>query len=247
MRTVFAGLLLTLTFPCVADTYQTLYEMAGWPDQQAHFQGALLATQQRYQTSLPTVLFETLRQNSNQRFAPQAVDSRALQALRTSLSNPQPALSFYQSSLGQRIVAAEVAASTSARLSQYADGLPRLQVSSARQQLIHQLAQVLPVSALSAEVSLALTGMAADSLSQMLPGLLSGNSTQALLETQRQRMIQQIDVDNTLLHVYHPLSDSELTQYLRFAASTEGQAYYQAAIQAVRAGLAVDLQVPTDS
>ncbi len=83
--------------------------------------------------------------------------------------------------------------------------------------------------------------MAADSLSQMLPGLFGGDTTQAMLNGQRQRLMEQIgaDLDNTLLHVYRELSDPELEEFVEFAQSSAGQAYYQAALAAIRAGLAV--------
>ncbi|MBF2997137.1 hypothetical protein HKT22_30230, partial [Pseudomonas aeruginosa] len=96
--------------------------------------------------------------------------------------------------------------------------------------------------------SLALAGVAADSLSQMLPGLpglLGGGQTGQLLEGQRQRLVQQIgaDLENTLLYVYRDLSDAELTQYVNFAESPAGRSYYQAALAALKAGLAVDQAV----
>ncbi|MNR68358.1 hypothetical protein D3C85_1928680 [compost metagenome] len=47
------------------------------------------------------------------------------------------------------------------------------------------------------------------------------------------------DLDNTLLYVYRELSDPELEEFVTFAESADGKAYYQAALAAVRAGLAV--------
>ena len=46
-------------------------------------------------------------------------------------------------------------------------------------------------------------------------------------------------MNNTLLYVYRDLSDEELEEFATFAESTEGKAYYQAALAAIRAGLAV--------
>ncbi|CAN1605769.1 protein of unknown function [Pseudomonas mediterranea] len=53
--------------------------------------------------------------------------------------------------------------------------------------------------------------------------------------------MEQIDADlsNTLLYVYRDLTDTELEKFSTFAESAEGQAYYQAALAAIRAGLAV--------
>jgi len=90
-------------------------------------------------------------------------------------------------------------------------------------------------------VSLAIAGVAADSLSQMIPGLLGGGQAQGMLNGQRERLMQQIgnDLNNTLLYVYRDLSDPELEEFATFAESPEGKAYYQAALAAIRAGLAV--------
>lgn len=243
MRAFLTCVLLTLSFSSFADTYQELYETAGWTEQRANFSDALTAAQQRYKDTLPPAVFQTLVTNSNRRFASHAIDQRAQQALREHLAEPQPALEFFQSTLGRKIVSAEVLAARREQLAQHASGLPRMEAGSNRQLLIRHLAQALPASEAGAEVSLALAGVAADSLSQMIPGLLGGNQAQSLLSSQRQRMIEQIegDLDNTLLYVYRDLSDAELEQYLEFARSDDGKAYYQAALQALRAGLAVGM------
>ena len=152
----------------------------------------------------------------------------------------------YQSSLPPAVYQAlvnnaEVRASGREQLAQHANGLPRVEADATRRLLIRHLAQALPAEEAGAEVSLALAGVAADSLSQMLPGLLGGDTAQAMLHSQRQRLMEQIgaDLDNTLLHVYRELSDPELEEFVEFAQSSEGQAYYQAALAALRAGLAV--------
>lgn len=241
MRALLACVLLTFSLASLADSYTELYETAGWKDQRANFADALTAAQQRYKSTLPPAIFQALVNNSNRRFAADAIDRRALQALRENLEEPQPALEFFQSPLGRKIVAAEVLAGRSEQLAKYENGLPRVEAGSNRQLLIRHLAQALPASEAGAEVSLALAGVAADSLDQMLPGILGSGQTQSLLESQRERLIQQMenDLDNTLLYVYRDLSDAELEQYLEFANSSEGKAYYQAALQALRAGLAV--------
>ena len=76
----------------------------------------------------------------------------------------------------------------------------------------------------------------------MIPGLLGGGQAQGMLDGQRQRMKQQIEgnIDNTLLHVYSELSDPELEEYVTFAESPDGKQYYQAALAALRAGLAAN-------
>ena len=249
MRALLAFALLSISLVCRADVYSDLYETAGWPDQRANFTDALTAVQQRYKDTLPAAVYQALVDNSNRRFAAEAIDSRAQQALREQLAEPQPALAFFQSELGRKIVAAEVLAGRREQLARYANGLPRIEAGSNRQLLIRHLAQALPASEAGAEVSLALAGVAADSLSQMLPGILASGQAQSLLNSQRDRLREQIegDLDNTLLYIYRELSDAELEQYLDFARSAAGQAYYQAALQAVRKGLAVGRELTEPS
>lgn len=241
MRRLCVVLLLFCALPAWADNFDQLYKAAGWPQQRAHFNDALKAAQQRYQANLPPAVFQALVNNSNQRFAPQAVDQRAAQRMRETLKDPTPALQFFQSPLGRKIVNAELTATRADQLAKHAQGLPVIQADSTRQLLIGHLAQALPAKQAGAEVSLALAGVAADSLSQMIPGLLGGGQAQGMLEGQRERLMAQIaaDLNNTLLYVYRDLSDPELEQFASFAESPQGRAYYQAALAAIKAGLAV--------
>ena len=128
-----------------------------------------------------------------------------------------------------------------ARPHQHAQGLPRMEADATRQLLINHLSRALPAREAGAEVSLAIAGVAADSLSSMIPGLLGGGQAQSMLNSQRQRLMDQIggELDNTLLYVYRDLSDPELEEFVTFAQSPDGKTYYQAALAAVRAGLAV--------
>ncbi|AZC25414.1 DUF2059 domain-containing protein [Pseudomonas sessilinigenes] len=241
MRRLLFSLLILCTMPAWADSHDQLYKVAGWEQQRAHFSDALNAAQQRYQNSLPPAVYQALVDNSNQRFAPQAVDNRAEEQLRQHLADPAPALNFFQSPLGRKIVAAELLATRRDQLAKNAQGLPKMQASDNRQLIIGHLAQALPAREAGAEVTLAIAGVAADSLSQMIPGLLGNGQAQGMLNGQRQRLMQQIgaDLNNTLLYVYRDLSDTELEEFATFAESAEGKAYYQAALAAIRAGLAV--------
>ncbi|MCY1329185.1 hypothetical protein D9M68_129760 [compost metagenome] len=240
MRVLLAFTLLMLGMPALADDYQRLYQAAGWPEQRAHFNDALHAAQKRYQANLPPALYQTLVDNSNRRFAPAEVDQRALGSLRQNLADSSAALAFFESPLGRKVTAAETFATRSDQLAQHANGLPRQPASEQRRQLVRRLGEVLPAREAGAEVSLALAAVAADSLSQMLPGLLG--QPQQMLEGQRQKLMGQIgaDLDNTLLYVYRGLSDGELAQFADFAESPAGRDYYRAALSALRAGLAVD-------
>lgn len=240
MRTFLAAVLLMFTLPSFADSYIDLYQAGGWPQQRAHFRDALSGAQQRYRNSLPPTIYQALVDNSNQRFTAAGIDQRALASLRQ-LSDPQPALRFFQSPLGRKIINAEVLATQREQLAQYANGVPRSQAGATRRQLIGQLAQALPAKEAGAEVSLALASVAADSLSQMLPGLLGGGQAQTMLDNQRQRLMEQVasDLDNSLLFVYRELSEPELQAFVSFAQSNDGKAYYQAALAALRTGLAV--------
>ncbi|MCG8294121.1 DUF2059 domain-containing protein [Pseudomonas entomophila] len=242
MRRLFSLLLLMIcTMPVWADSLDQLYKAAGWPDQRAHFNDAVSAAQQRYRNSLPPAVYQALVTNSNQRFQAQAMDRRALAQLRTNLQNATPALNFFQSPLGRKVVAAELLATRKDQLAKNAKGLPKMQVSDNRLLIVGHLAQALPAREAGAEVSLAIAGVAADSLSSMIPGLFGAGQAQGLLDGQRQRLMNQVgeDLNNTLLYVYRDLSDTELEEFATFAESPQGQAYYKAAVAAVRAALAV--------
>ena len=241
MRRLLFSLLMFCALPTWADGLDQLYTVAGWPQQRAHFTDALTAAQQRYRSSLPPAVYQALVDNSNQRFAPQAMDQRALAQLRQKLVDPAPALAFFQSPLGRKVIAAELLATRRDQLAKNAQGLPKIEASDNRLLIIGHLAQALPAREAGAEVSLAIAGVAADSLSQMIPGLLGGGQAQGMLNGQRQRLMEQIgaDLNNTLLYVYRDLSDAELEEFATFAESAEGKTYYQAALAAIRAGLAV--------
>lgn len=235
---LFFSLLLSST-ATLADTYVQLYEKAGWPQQQVHFASAVQQAQQRYKNTLPSAIYQALVNNSNTRFAAPAMHQRAQQALRQNLANPNPALAFFESTIGKKVSAAEVKASSPEQLTRYTQGLPVLQADATRRLLIRHLASAMPASQAGAEVTLALGSVAADSLSQMLPGLMGAEQANALLNTQRQRLISEISaqIDNSLLHVYQSLSDAELEEFVTFAQSTAGQAYYQAALKTLQASL----------
>lgn len=222
MRRLFSLILLMIcTMPVWADNLDQLYKAAGWPDQRAHFNDALSAAQERYRNSLPPAVYQALVNNSNQRFQAQAVDRRAQAKLRATLANPAPALAFFQSPLGRKVVAAELKATRKDELAKNAKGLPKIQASDDRLLVIGHLAQALPAREAGAEVSLAIAGVAADSLSSMIPGLFGGGQAQGLLDGQRQRLMGQIgeDLNNTLLYVYRDLSDAELEEFATFAES----------------------------
>ncbi|MEE9102957.1 MULTISPECIES: hypothetical protein [Pseudomonas] len=241
MRVLLALTLLVLGMPALADNYQRLYQAAGWPEQRAHFNDALHAAQKRYQGNLPPALYQALVDNSNRRFAAADIDQRALSSLRQNLPDSTPALTFFESPLGRKVATAETFATRSDQLLKYANGLPRQQASEARRQLVQRLGKVLPAREAGAEVSLALASVAADSLSQMLPGLLGAGQAQGMLDGQRQKLMGQIgaDLDNTLLYVYRGLDDAELGQFAAFSESPAGRTYYRAALAALRAGLSV--------
>lgn len=233
-------LLALLSLPVVAEAepHVRLFQAAGWPQQREHFHAALRQAQQRYRDTLPAGVFQTLVANSNQRFQPQGMDERALETLRTRLTDPAPALDFFESPLGRKVVAAEVQASSPASLNRAPQALP---LSEPRRATLRRLADALPASEAGVEVSLALAGVAADSLSQMIPGLPMGMASQGVLDSQRARLRQQMEprLVEGLARVYQPLNDAELERFARFAESAEGQRYYRAALAALRASLRV--------
>ena len=83
MRRLLFSLLMFCVFPARADRHDQLYKVAGWAEQRAHFNDAISAAQQRYRNSLPPAVYQALVDNSKRRFAPQAMDQRALDSLRT--------------------------------------------------------------------------------------------------------------------------------------------------------------------
>ena len=242
MRVLIAVALSLVSLFSQADEHDLLYDLAGWPQQREHFSAALVGAQQRYQGSLPTGVYQALVDNSNRRFAAQAMDQRALDSLRRNLPDPLAAIRFFDSPLGRAVIQSEVRATSPAELNRHANGLPQMNASTARRALAQRLGKALPAREAGAEVSLALAGVAADSLSQMLPGLsglLGNGAPQEMLGGQRERLMQQIggQLENTLLYVYRELSDAQLGEYVAFAESAEGQVYFRAALQAIRAGL----------
>ena len=53
MRRLLFVLMMLCTLPAWADSFDDLFQVAGWPEQRAHFNDALSATQERYRTTLP--------------------------------------------------------------------------------------------------------------------------------------------------------------------------------------------------
>jgi hypothetical protein len=241
MRRLFSLLLLMIcTMPVWADNLDQLYKAAGWPDQRAHFNDALSAAQQRYRNSLPPAGLPGAGQQQQPALPGPGGGPPRPGAVARTLANPAPALAFFQSPLGRKVVAAELLATRKDQLAKNAKGLPKIQASDNRLLIIGHLAQALPAREAGAEVSLAIAGVAADSLSSMIPGLFGGGQAQSLLDGQRQRLMNQIgeDLNNTLLYVYRDLSDAELeaVRHLRRVAGRQG---LQGGPGAVRAGLAV--------
>ena len=237
---VFALGLSGVVSPVVfANEIEQLYQQAGWEQQRTHFSQVLRQTQQGFKGTLPEVIYQALVENSNQRFAPDKMRRQALTSLRSQLVNPQPALAFFNSSVGQQVVQAETKATSPATLKQYQSGIPKLPIEVSRQLLLRELSEAIPYTEAGAEVALSLSSLAANSLTQMIPGVFSQEQTSDLLGTQRQRLVQQMsqDLDNTLAFVYQDLSDQQLEQYLAFAQSTAGREYFKAALRVVKTAL----------
>ncbi len=241
MRRLFLLLMMFCTLPAWADNLDDLFTTAGWPEQRAHFVDALTAAQERYRNNLPPAVYQALVNNSNQRFAPDAMDRRAKEKMRNTLPDPVPALTFSSRRWADGLWLQNCWPPAAISWQSTAQGLPRIEASATRQLLINHLSRALPAREAGAEVTLAIAGVAADSLSSMIPGLLGGGQAQGMLDGQRQRLMEQIagELDNTLLYVYRDLSDPELEEFVTFAESPDGKAYYLAALAAIRAGLAV--------
>nr|GEZ93679.1 hypothetical protein [Tanacetum cinerariifolium] len=127
----------------------------------AYYKAALASVRAglaRYRNSLPPAVFEALVNNSNQRFASQAMDQRAEQMLRQTLPDPNPALQFFQTPLGRKIVNAELTATRPDQLAKNAQGLPHIQADDNRLLIIGHLANALPAKEAGAEWNRLQTG-----------------------------------------------------------------------------------------
>lgn len=215
-----------------------LYQASGMAQHQQHFQAALASAQQRYGSQLPPTVRDTLVRNSSRRFELAAMHDRAQTRLALELNEQQMqrALDFFNSPLGQRIVAAETRASSPGGASTMQQGLPEMELSPARRALIERLAVRLPALEMGVEVSTALTGLAAQSANDLLGGLLG---TAPAGDSGRERLRQQMrpNLPNTLAYVYRDLDDAELTRFAEWAESDAGQAFYNAAERAVQEAL----------
>lgn len=231
-----AGLLFSLQ---AAANPAQLYQASGMAQHQQHFQAALSSAQQRYSQQLPPALQETLIRNSNQRFEQQGMHDRAQARLALALdaADIQQALTFFNSPLGTKIVAAETQASSPASVASMQRGLPVQQLSAERRALIERLAARLPALELGVEVSTALTGLAAQSANDLLGGLM--NIPQQAGSGGRERLRQQMrpNLPNTLAYIYRDLDDDQLTRFAEWSESSAGQAFYRATEQAVRDAL----------
>ena len=171
MRRLLFSLLMFCVLPAWADGHDQLYKVAGWPEQRAHFNDALSAAQQRYQSSLPPAVFQALVNNSNQRFDPKAVDQRAESQLRKNLADPKPALNFFQSPLGKEDRGRRIAGDPPRSTGEKRQGLAE-DAGQRQPPVDHRSPGPGPARSreAGAEVSLAIAGVAADSLSAMIPG-----------------------------------------------------------------------------
>ncbi len=246
MRALLALTLTLLCAPSWADSYEALYQAAGWPQQEVHFQQALKATREGYRSHLPQAVYDSLQHNAERRLGSVQIRQRMLNQLRQQLSSPAEALQFFSGPVGQRVVAQEIHASSPSELKRAQTGMPAMPASPVRQALVERLGRVLPVREAGAEVALALGSLAADSLSQMLPGLFDPAQTQNLVQTQRAALQRQMagDLHNTLLYVYRELEDAELAAFAEFAESPAVRQYYAAALSSLKAGLAVGQTLP---
>ena len=239
LRFLFALLVLTGLFSsAVQASTSELYQASGMAQHQQHFQAALASAQQRYGSQLPAAVRDTVVRNSSQRFELAAMHDRAQTRLALELDDQQmqQALTFFNSPLGQRIVAAETRASSPGGASTMQQGVPNMELSAERRALIERLAARLPALEMGVEVSTALTGLAAQSANDLLGGLLG---TAPAGDSGRERLRQQMrpNLPNTLAYVYRDLDDAELTRFAEWAESDAGRAFYSAAERAVQDAL----------
>ncbi|TVP91281.1 MAG: DUF2059 domain-containing protein [Pseudomonadaceae bacterium] len=238
VRTLICCSLLGLSSLALAAS-EPIYQASGMQQHQAHFQQALRQAQERYARQLPTNVHQTLVRQSNQRFAPEAMQDRALARLAVSLDNPtrQQALDFYQQPHGQRIVTAETAATAPGSVASLQNGVPEQTLSAQRQALLARLANSLPALEMGVEVSMALANLAAQSANDLFGGLM--RVPDAMVSGQRDRLRNQMQPNllDTLAHTYRDLSDADLDAYANWSESETGQRYFRAVEMAARDAL----------
>src|SRR5690606_13911752 len=216
-----------------------LYQRSGMAQHQEHFQAALQRAQQRYAQQLPPAVQETLTRNSSQRFEPQGMHDRAQArlALAQQQADSEQARPFRDRPQGSKIVPAEARASSPASVAAMQQGLPAQQLSPARRAVVERLATRLPALELGVEVSMALTGLAAQSANDLLGGLMKLPQQDGSGGRERLRAQMRPDLPDTLAYIYRELSDDELTRFAEWTESAAGQAFYRATEQAVRDAL----------
>ena len=234
---IFVALLLCSLYASASPA--ELYQRSGMDQHQQHFQSALQSAQQRYAQQLPPAVQQALLRNSSQRFAPQGMHDRAQARLALALepADIQQALTFFNSPLGRKIVAAETQASSPASVAAMQRGLPAQQLSPSRRAIIERLAARLPALELGVEVSTALTGLAAQSANDLLGGLMKIPQQAGTGGRDRLREQMRPNLPDTLAHIYWELDDDELTRFAEWSESPGGQAFYRASEQAVRDAL----------
>ncbi|SDR70614.1 hypothetical protein SAMN05216421_0079 [Halopseudomonas xinjiangensis] len=245
MRPIFSALLGTLALglavclPAQANVTEELYQATGMNQHQDHFQFALKAAQQRYSRQLPANLYETLVQQSNQRFEPQGMRDRAMARLAVDLDEADQSeiLKFYRSDLGRQVVGAETRATSPASIVAMQRGLPQHELSDSRRQLVEKLSDVLPALDLGVEVSLSLASLAAQSANSFFGGLMQIPDSAVANQRERLRQEMRPNLPDTLAHVYRDLSDEQLRNLIEWSQSTTGREYYEAAELAVRDAL----------
>lgn len=230
--------LLMLSGLANADT-EALYQASGMQQHQRHFQQALQQAQQRYAQQLPTQVHQTLVRQSNQRFAPEAMHERAQARLALNLDNPtrEQALAFYQQPAGQRIVAAETAATAPRNITILQQGVPEQSLDMQRRATLQRLSKSLPALEMGVEVSLALANLAAQSANDLFGGLMRVPDNMISGHRDRLRNQMQPNLLDTLAYTYRDLSDAELDAYLDWSESTAGQHYFRAVEAALRDAL----------
>lgn len=229
LHALFAWLWLGISAQTWADTYDDLYEQAGWKQQAVHFEQALPLLQQKITQKTgfsPSISWQT-----------QTFNQRATSQLRQQLASPQAALSFFNSTAGKAVVTAELKATHSDTIKNYAN-MPAWSVDASRQHQIDRLRASLPIqSALNAVQSQLLKQQVA-SVNLSIPGLgdFSGLTNDAL-QNVNLFTPSQYEINNTMLFIYGDLGLAELTAFADFAESTEGQAYYAACVSMLKASL----------
>ncbi|MFT0212259.1 hypothetical protein VQ643_06535 [Pseudomonas sp. F1_0610] len=223
LQALFAWLWLGISAQAHADSYDDLYELAGWKQQAVHFEQALPLLQQEITQKTgftPSISWQ-----------PQAFQRKATETLRQQLVSPQAALDFFNSKAGMQVVKAEVNATQLSKIKTYRHQ-PSWSLDVTRQRELDRLRASLPIQAALNQLQSQIIKQQTNNANLNIPGLGDLSTlTSGALQNISLFKPSTYDINQAMIIVYGDLSHPELKAFADFAESAEGQAYYNACVQ----------------